>query len=659
MNLSRRSFLYLGAGAALARPLLAASVRIVRFEIFPVVYPVKGHFKFFSKPERAAVFVKLTADDGTIGWGQSVPIPTWSYETVESVTTTLEKYLSPVIVGRDPSDIAGAHVAMNRAIAPSFSTGMPMCKAGVDLALHDLAGKLSHQSVAAMWGHQPLARITLSWTVNTTSLAEVDELVDQGHQLGYRNFNVKVSPDKVFDLELCRRVRKLAPGTFLWADANGGYDLATALEMAPKFAAAGVDVFEQPIAPGKLTGLQELKKQGALPIILDEGAVNSTELAEYVKLKMLDGVAMKPARTGGLFDARKQVELVQREKLMFLGSGLTDPDVALAAAVQLYAAYGLKYPAALNGPQFLDGSFLRHPLVVKDGMIEVPQGPGLGVEVDPAKLVRPNRIAPGTVAGAFAFADVGGTSLKLTRGGKPVYVYNYGMMLAPGAPTERRRSSYLHPIWAPNGVIVTDDFPADHYHHRGLSWMWPHVLIDGQDYDHWMVKGIQTRFIRWLAREAGADSARLAVENGWFTGARQVLREEVEVVADPDGLNLKLTFEALTPLAIGGTLDGNKGYGGLSFRFAPRENTVIRTEAGREAKDTDRVPHPWAELEGDFANGRAAARIEIDPANPAYPNGWCLRHYGFLGVDFPGLKPLALSPGKPVTMRFRVKLLAR
>lgn len=71
---------------------------------------------------------------------------------------------------------------------------------------------------------------------------------------------------------------------------------------------------------------------------------------------------------------------------MWLGSGLTDPDVSLAASLHLYGAFDLAYPAALNGPQFLQGSVLRRPWVVRNGELEVPEGPGLGVEVDEAKI---------------------------------------------------------------------------------------------------------------------------------------------------------------------------------------------------------------------------------------------------------------------------------
>ncbi len=395
---TRREFL--GAvglsAAALALPWSARAnapmkVKITKVESFPIRYPMVGRFKFFEGPPgspsgRPAVVVKITADNGTVGWGQSVPIPKWSYETLETVHSTLTRHLTPELIGNDPFDIEGIHAAMNRAIAPSFSTGQPICKAGVDLALFDLTGKLLKQSAAQRWNRKGSERLTLSWTLNPRTLDEIEPLIAQGRARGYRHFNVKVAPDPKFDLELCRIVKRLVPDGFLWADANGGYDEETALAVLPKLADIGVPVIEQPLPANRLTGYRRLKKQGALPIIMDEGIVSSVELEEFIKLELLDGVAMKPARCGGITEARRQIEIVQRAGLKFLGSGLTDPDISLATSLVLYGAYDLKYPAALNGPQFLSGSFLKKPFEVKDGEITVPTGYGFGIEVDEVKL---------------------------------------------------------------------------------------------------------------------------------------------------------------------------------------------------------------------------------------------------------------------------------
>lgn len=380
--MKRREFLMTPMLAALEE---APPIRTV--EVFPVTYPVTAYFRFFPKPERPTVFVKITCEDGTFGWGQSVPVPTWSYETPESAAHTLKHYLAPLLPGKNPADFTAIHQAMNKAIAPSFSTGQPIAKAGIDLALHDIAGKLARKNVAELWGRKPGTRIVLSWTINPPkTLAEAESQVAEGRKRGYRHFNIKVAPDPKFDVELARTVRRLAPDCFLWADANGGYDTATALEVIPKLKDAGVDVLEQPVPSNRLSGFAAARKLGALPILMDEGVVSVADLEEFHKLGLLDGVAMKPARCAGLWDAQKQVAYLERNNLRFLGSGLTDPDVSLAASLVLYGAYGLKYPAALNGLQYLAGSFLKKPFALEDGALAVPNGHGLGVEVDEAKV---------------------------------------------------------------------------------------------------------------------------------------------------------------------------------------------------------------------------------------------------------------------------------
>lgn len=367
------------------------NTRIARIETFPVPYATAGFFKFFEGPKgrpagRASVVIKITAEDGTVGWGQSVPSHRWSYETVETVESTIKNYLAPELIGLDPFDAGAIHAAMQGVIANSFSTGQPICKAGVDLALFDLTGKMLGQSLARRWQRPGRDKITLSWTVNVRSLAEAETVVAQGLARGYRHFNVKLAPDPQFDLELCRVVQRLAPAGFLWADANGGYEQATALAVAPKLADLGVPVLEQPLPANQLTGYQMLKRQGALPIIMDEGIVSHVELEAFIKFGLLDGVAIKVARSGGLTEARRQIEILRDAGLMFLGSGLTDPDLSLAASLSLFGAYDLPHPAALNGPQFLTNSILREPFQVVDGELSVPKGAGLGVEIDETKL---------------------------------------------------------------------------------------------------------------------------------------------------------------------------------------------------------------------------------------------------------------------------------
>ncbi|MDB6024839.1 MAG: Chloromuconate cycloisomerase [Verrucomicrobiales bacterium] len=368
-----------------------SATRIASIETFVVNYATHGWFKFFQSPtggagDRPSVVIKMTTDTGVIGWGQSVPAHRWSYETLESVQTTIANYLTPVLIGLDPFDDDAIRAAMKGVVANSFSTGQPICKAGIDLALFDLTGKLLGQTAAQRWQRKGVESISLSWTLNPRSLDEIETQIAEATGRGYEHFNLKIAPNIKFDLEACQLIRKLVPKAFLWVDANGGYDEAAAMQVAPKLADLGIPVFEQPLPANRLTGYQRLKKQGALPILMDEGIVSHVELEEFIQLGCIDGIAIKVARGGGITEARRQIEIIENAGLIWLGSGLTDPDISLAASLLLYGAYGLKTAAALNGPQYLPNSILEKPFATSGGRIAVPTGIGLSVEIDEGKV---------------------------------------------------------------------------------------------------------------------------------------------------------------------------------------------------------------------------------------------------------------------------------
>lgn len=406
--------------------------RIAKVEVGRYDYLFKGSFKFFppgpdGRSRRASVVVRLTDEDGVQGIGQAVPIPTWTYETPETVLSTLRDYLAPALVGADPADLPAIHATMNQVIRPAFSVGQPLAKAAIDLACFDLAAKQrglsagellvetapsvlagARSSPASTAVHDPLGtvsggatshppsltqprrQITLSWTINSPDMAVVEQQLDEGRRLGFRHFNIKVGAPQTpeYDLELARKVREFAPDGFLWADANTGYTVDQALQMAPKLADLGVDVLESPLPPNRIRGYQALKKQGALPILMDEGILSPVEAEEFAALGMMDGIAMKPARNAGLYPSLMIISVLKERGMMVLGSGLTDPDLSLAASLHLYAWAGIDFPCALNGPQFLAESLARHPLTPENGVLDVPGGPGLGLELDPELLGR-------------------------------------------------------------------------------------------------------------------------------------------------------------------------------------------------------------------------------------------------------------------------------
>jgi L-alanine-DL-glutamate epimerase-like enolase superfamily enzyme len=371
--------------------------RIVSIETGRLDYPLVGEFKFFRAGARPSVVVRVTDDAGVEGWGQSVPVETWTYETVETVETTLRHYLAPAVLGADPADLADVHARMERAIRPSFSVGQPLAKAAIDLACHDLWGRQSGRSVSALLGGARCGEVKLSWTVQSPTLAGAEMLLAQGRKLGYSSYNVKLGHPQTpqYDAELIHMVRRFAPDGFHWADANTAYDLETALAMTPKLADAGFAALESPLPPARIRDYQALKRQGAVPILMDEGIVSPVETAEFIALGMMDGIAMKVARCGGLWHASRIVRQLEDGGLQLFASGLTDPEWSLAASLHLFAAAGLKHPAALNGPQYLAGRGTASAATraVRD-VIKVPEGPGLGVAVDERAIASLQVAAP-------------------------------------------------------------------------------------------------------------------------------------------------------------------------------------------------------------------------------------------------------------------------
>ncbi len=261
-------------------------------------------------------------------------------------------------------------------------------------------------------------------------------------------------------------------------------------------------------------------------------------------------------------------------------------------------------------------------------------------------------------ASGFQFKAVDDKSLGLWEGGQPVFVYNHGIMLKPGVPADRARSSYVHPLYGLDGEVLSDDFPKDHYHHRGLFWSWPHVQYNGKEYDLWMLKGIETRFERWTRQKASSKQAVLGIENGWYVGGEKILREKVTLTAHqttPEGraLDVELTF---TPIKGAVTLAGAEGksYGGITLRFATNTQTVITTPKGAQGDDLYITRLPWADLSGQFSGKAAGAAIFISPEHPDYPPTWLTRHYGVLCVGWPGVEPRTFEPGKSFTCKYRV-----
>lgn len=370
-------------------------MRIARVEVLPLRLPLRrvltlprGASRSLEEGKRL-LLVRVETDDGRVGWGEASPSRRWSAETLESAQSSLERYLIPATLGRDPADLAGLHAALDAELAPGFDRGQPIAKAALDFACHDLLGRSRGVPVQALLGAPEPGQVTLAYLVSAPTPDAAAQQVEEARALGYRAFKVKVGGHPpAHDVAVARAVVAAAGGGTVWVDANQGYDAAAAREAARGFEALGLPVFEQPVAVADWQGLRALRRATRLTIALDEAATSLAVIEEYLRQDLCTGIVLKVARLGGLHHARGVVDLCRSRGVLLLGSGLMDAPLTLAAGLHAFAAAGLTFPCDLNGPQFIAEDYLAEPMPIKDGVLAVPARPGLGWEPDPARVAR-------------------------------------------------------------------------------------------------------------------------------------------------------------------------------------------------------------------------------------------------------------------------------
>jgi muconate cycloisomerase len=346
-----------------------------------------GDFSKQGEPTPRAL-VRVVGSNGVIGWGEVTPCPTWCYETSETISSTIRKYLAPALLGMPACNLDAIARKMERVINPGATIGQPLAKSGIDVALHDMLARTLGVPLWVLLGGKRLDRIRLSYIVSATSADDAMAQTKRGLELGYDAFKIKVGiHGEEEDFRQVAAVYETAPkGAFLWVDANQGYGLDNAIRQAKRLATLGVAAFEQPLRGSRPSEFRRLVQLGALPIAIDESLCSPTDLIEYVKAGAVDLPVAKVQRCGGLWWSRQFCHIAEAANLRLMGSGLCETDLGLATGTHLFAAFGIDLPCDLNGRQFVESAYLRSTVTIDSGCVTVPDTPGTGVEVDVAKV---------------------------------------------------------------------------------------------------------------------------------------------------------------------------------------------------------------------------------------------------------------------------------
>lgn len=378
-------------------------MKIKTIEAIAVRLPMKKPVQMAGETVAQAenVFVRIESDAGAVGWGEAAAAPTMTGETIAGMMAAIE-LMRPKLFGRAAYDFAGAAAAMDAQLY-----GNSGAKAAIDMALHDLVGRASERPVYALFGAKQRSRMPVLAVIGSEDAAADLREAQARWNAGYRAFKIKVglgSPeaDAVRTMMLCQALKGQAlegqalegqaqggARCLVSADANQGFSVDGALTFVRGIGDCGLDFFEQPVSAHDLDGMSRIAAATKVPIGADEGIHSLDDIARHHERKAARGVSLKAIKLGGLsglFAASRLCGQLGMQVNISCKTGETS--LASAAAVHLAAvapalAWGLTVTSS-----GLAEDVTAAPLRVDAGHVEVPERPGLGIDVDEHRLRR-------------------------------------------------------------------------------------------------------------------------------------------------------------------------------------------------------------------------------------------------------------------------------
>jgi L-alanine-DL-glutamate epimerase-like enolase superfamily enzyme len=328
--------------------------------------------------------VVLRTGEGASGYGEVCPLGSTYLPAHAAGAQSALRELAGSLIGLDATNLAQLYRAMDGELA-----GHPYAKSAVDIAAHDLAGKLSGTSVAELLGGRTVPQVPLYVAVPLGTAEEVVSFVMRERDKGVHRFQLKVGSAPEADAAVVRAVLEATgPEDTVVADANGGWRLAEATQAVGLLEGLARLRIEQPCPTYEECA--QLRRRTSLPMVLDEVVLGLQSLLRAVHDGVAEGVNLKLSRVGGLSKAR-----LLRDVCTELGLSLTVEDTwggDLTTAAVAHLA-GSASPEALYAASFMNDWTLEHIAGHKPrsagGWGPVPEGPGLGVEVDEAALGEP------------------------------------------------------------------------------------------------------------------------------------------------------------------------------------------------------------------------------------------------------------------------------
>jgi L-alanine-DL-glutamate epimerase-like enolase superfamily enzyme len=365
-------------------------VKIASVEAIPLRAALSTPFRFANvvRTVSANVLVRICTDDDLVGWGEACPVPQLTGETQRSVVEVVDAHLTPLLLRRDPLRRTDLLDVLRRG-----RSGIDFTLAAIDMALLDVAGKAAGLPVAELLGGRRRDHITVHGSVgwNEDADAMADTARQQAQQFGWLKLYAGVA-DLASDLDRIDRVRAAvgADHPFL-VDINGRWTVTEVARAAERLAAADVRVVEQPVAAadarGNATACRLLHERFGIDVVADESIRSPQDVIAVAAAGAATVINIGLSKLGGPTAAAAAAHAAAAAGLSVLVGGVVELGVANAAGLHLAALQpDPALPAYLMGPLKYQRQVTTTTISPHLSSLPVPDGPGLGVDIDPDAL---------------------------------------------------------------------------------------------------------------------------------------------------------------------------------------------------------------------------------------------------------------------------------
>lgn len=358
-------------------------MKITEIEIFAIELPLIEPFiiSYDTYPSMPSIIVKMTTDEGIVGYGESVPDEHVTGETWESTYAVLKNQLAPLVIGQDPMAFEKIHALMDKAVYQ-----VPAAKAAIDIACFDIAGKKLDVPVYQLIGGRYHEKFPITHVLSIGTPEKMANEAEERVRQGYRSFKMKVGTEVMKDVERIQAVReRIGFDIAIRVDVNQGWEnSATTLRGLRALRDVDLDWLEQPVVADDIDAMVEIKSKTDIPLMIDEGLHGVKEMREIIAKRAADKVNIKLMKCGGIYPAMKLATMAEMAGIECQIGSMVESSVGSAAGFHVAFSKKIMTSVELTGP-------LKFSKDVGNLKYDVPficlnERPGLGIDVDEAVL---------------------------------------------------------------------------------------------------------------------------------------------------------------------------------------------------------------------------------------------------------------------------------